>query len=80
MRESEIITAQLDIWYGVCNVAIDLFAAEVQAYLMPMLTNTPLPTIEPMPIMVAPTTPTSRFSFPPVTHVLTSFRRSHLAN
>jgi hypothetical protein len=31
---------------------------------MPMLTNTPAPTIEPMSIMVAPNTPTSRFSFP----------------
>jgi hypothetical protein len=33
---------------------------------MPTLTKTPAPTIDPMPIMVAPNTPTSRFSVPVV--------------
>ena len=42
---------------------------------MPMLTKTPVPTMEPMPIMVAPNTPTSRFSTPLAAVSVTLSRR-----
>jgi hypothetical protein len=44
-------------------------AGPIRPAATPMLTNTPVPTMEPRPIMVAPNTPTSRFSAPPVISV-----------